>query len=682
MASPAQVAEGIFDAIGHKSRRQPDGSYLVHCVVHHPDEHPSLHVTATSDTVLVHCLTGCSDEQILEELRKRGLWFPPRDAPDLPVPIRRGNGSLEPVVIYRYRNTRGTVIAEKARFEGADGKWFKWRKPGVVHWPADSGLKMADVPLYGADKVGGPGGTVYFCEGEKATEACQGRGLRAVTLAGGAGQKDFGSSLEILKAHDVVLWPDNDAPGRTLMRMVEAALRQLAVTATYVALPISLPEKGDAADYFALGGKVEDIGSQRPDAPVVTITGDDSVRVVMPTVKSPVVFDFEELEKGGRELNCRLTINFFEAAGRPIIQRQNLESNSQRTELRRDLDVEGGKEYEWTRVLREAFYLARTTFLNQERGSDVGTIPRPIREVELIPPLMPADGATVVFANGASCKSYIAAYLALSGAMGWECCRPFEVPHGPVLYLDYESGPTTFRMRCGRLAEARGVEHVGGVWYWDPRGLALRDCWEPIRDKVVRDGIRWIVVDSAGPACGGEAEKADAVLQFFGALNRIGVPALVIAHVTKNALNNKEMPFGSVMWGNAARRTWYVAKTESQPDSDVLKARMICKKVNDGRPPRDIGLEIRFQGSLGPVFFESLDPDEEPELVEQTSARHQLYAVLGQPATVTELVEATGLKRDTVQKTLRRGPFAYVRREDGEFLWSRQASEQPDEMAF
>jgi hypothetical protein len=671
--SPAEVAAGIFDAIGHKSRRMADGSYLVHCVVHHPDEHPSLHVTATQDTVLVHCQTGCDPEQVIGALRDRGLWFDSNDHREVPPSQLRRVAGGAPVRIYKYRNENGTVVGEKGRFESPNGKWFKWRKPGVVNWPAESGLKIADLSLYGRDKIGSQG-TVYFCEGEKAAEACREAGLVAVTLAGGAGQKDFGKALDCLKRRDVILWPDNDAPGRSLMRLVEAHLRTLDAQVSYVRLPETLPEKGDAADYFAAGGTVEALGTEDPETPVVTITSESSVRVIMPTPESVVTLDFEEIEKTGRELNCRLTINFFATGGRPIVQRQNLDSNSQRTELRRELDGDYGKTYGWSRVLRDSFWLARSTYLSQDRGIDVGDIPDSIGDLELIPPFMPMEGATVLFAGGASCKSYISSYLALYSAMNWAPCPPFTVSPGRVLYVDYESGPSTFRLRCRRLAQAVGIDDLHGLSYWDPHGLPLKDCWEPIREKVQRDGVRWVVIDSAGPACNGEAEKADAALQFFGALRRIGLPALIIAHITKSGEHNKDTPFGSVMWNNAARRTWYVANTEHRPDSDVLKARMICKKVNDGPRPKDIGLQVRFEGRTGPVHVESIDPDQEPELVEQTSARHQIWTVLDQPMTIAEIVELTGLKTETVRRALHRGGFVNQVGRGNEGIYARMAS--------
>ncbi len=45
----------------------------VHCPAH-PDEHPSLSITARNSKVLFHCHVGCGQEAVLAVLRDRGLW--------------------------------------------------------------------------------------------------------------------------------------------------------------------------------------------------------------------------------------------------------------------------------------------------------------------------------------------------------------------------------------------------------------------------------------------------------------------------------------------------------------------------------------------------------------------------------------------------------------------------------
>src|SRR5574337_497427 len=51
----------------------------VHCPAH-DDEHPSLSVDEREGRILVHCFAGCSQDAVIEGLRRRGAW-------DAPLPV-------------------------------------------------------------------------------------------------------------------------------------------------------------------------------------------------------------------------------------------------------------------------------------------------------------------------------------------------------------------------------------------------------------------------------------------------------------------------------------------------------------------------------------------------------------------------------------------------------------------
>jgi len=152
------------------------------------------------------------------------------------------NGSTpkgEPVATYNYGG------ALKERFELPDGtKFFRWPK----------GTRMADMPLYGADRL--TDGPVIFCEGEKACEALWRAGFQAVTNAGGAKQKDFGIALEVLRGHDVYQWADNDPDGVGLMSHVAVLLPPIAKSLHRITWT-DAPPKGDAFDALTAGVDVQ-----------------------------------------------------------------------------------------------------------------------------------------------------------------------------------------------------------------------------------------------------------------------------------------------------------------------------------------------------------------------------------------------------------------------------------------
>src|SRR5204862_4942148 len=58
----------------------------------------------------------------------------------------------------------------------------------------------------------------------------------------------------------VIQWPDNDEPGYAHMQRIAAELAELKATVRWLIWP-EAPEHGDAADFFARGGTVDDLGT-------------------------------------------------------------------------------------------------------------------------------------------------------------------------------------------------------------------------------------------------------------------------------------------------------------------------------------------------------------------------------------------------------------------------------------
>lgn len=606
-----------------------------------------------SDAGVLKCFAGCEFKDVIAALRG-----PDYQRERTPAPLRRG-GAERLVKTYSYRDEAGVVVAEKGRFESPDGrKTFRWRQAGVEGWTGLSGRNMNDLPLYGVHELRNrPEEDVYFVEGEKACEACWDNGLLAVTLGGGAGQKDFGLALEPLKGRTVHLWPDNDPPGRAFMTLLQARLQGLARSVGVV--DVSLPEKGDAFDFFHRGGNLTEIASFSPTEPVINILAEDAIEIVIPTIEAgPVTLRFSEMEKTARSLDSELSITSYATGAQPYTERINLDSASARTELRRDLESQYGKDLGWPKILNLAWGLARQTFLRQDRGMAVEDIPDGVGDMMLIPPLVVADGPTVFFGDGSSLKSYLLFLMALCMGMGAPFCG-LSTPYMRVMVIDYEDSASNFRRRLRRLS--RGLESgmdPMGVYYWPARGIPLREQVDAIKRKCDKDGITLLIIDSAAPACGGSPSDDVVALAFFRALKKIGLPAIIIAHITKGGDSQK--PFGSVFWHNEARRTWYVHRVQEE-DSDELDVGLFCKKVNDGQRPSALGFHASFDGLDGPVIITKGTLERVPELLDQTNDRNRVWVSLESGARTIKFISSeTGLEPKQVETVLRRGPFVQI----------------------
>lgn len=600
-----------------------------------------------SSTGVLRCFAGCDFKDVMTALRGTSS-----SRPAMPAQIRQSTEKL--VRLYSYTDAEGTVIAEKGRFETAEGrKTFKWRMPGSESWSGLVGLTMADMPLYGLTKLLASPEPVYFVEGEKACEACWDRGLLAVTHGGGASTKDFGQSLEPLKGRQVYLWADNDPPGAAYMGLVKAKLQLLGCELHVVS--VALPPKGDAFDYFARGGTVEGIASNTPDQPFVQVMGENSVKVTLPTAAGVITFLFSEMDKRRRQFDCILEVSVF-SDPEPYAEHLNLDSSSGKTQFRRDLDNLFGKQYDWMRTLNKAINLATEAYLAQERGCDLFDMPDSAGEVMLLPPLIVANGPTIFFGDGSSLKSYLLYLMALCMSLGSNFCG-MKAPMLTPMIIDYEDEGPNVKRRVRRLAKGLGTDEVMNIHYWEAKGIPLVDQVDALKRYIERNGIGLLVLDSVAPACGGDPSDPEAVLAFFSALKQLGVPSLLIAHIDKGG--NTQKPFGSTFWHNEARRTWFVQRVQEE-DSDDLDVGIYCRKANDGRKPSPLAFHVKFsEEERGPVYVALSSMERAPaELLANTSDRTQVWAALGgSPLTIAEIAEATGLGQKTVERVLQKGGF-------------------------
>jgi hypothetical protein len=226
---------------------------------------PSLSVTATDDgAVLLHCFASseCSVEAIVATLGlSMGDLFPDADgAYTKPRPVS--------TQVFAIRSASGAVVAEHVRTNFDDGgKTYSWRRNGR---PGLHGLSPTDLPLYGMPAITTtePGSTVLLVEGEKATDALTRNGAVAFGTVTGANTIPSDTVLEQLRGFDVILWADNDQPGRTHVRRIGDRLVALGLGCRVLTWA-DAPASGDAADYFAMGGTTEGLRALMTEATIL-----------------------------------------------------------------------------------------------------------------------------------------------------------------------------------------------------------------------------------------------------------------------------------------------------------------------------------------------------------------------------------------------------------------------------
>lgn len=568
----------------------------------HGDKNRSFTVTEKDQKLLVNCKAGCSQEEVVEALRNQGLWNGKAGASLYRPPM-----AAVPAVVYDYIDAKGKKIAEKGRFESSGRKTFSWRLAGADAWTGLGGKPMSAMPLYRSDILSAmpPSGIpVYWVEGEKCVETLLALGELATTTGGGAGQRDFGKGLELLRDHHVILWPDNDDEGRRYMRNVALALEGVASRIELVAP--DLPEKADVVDYLAAGLKLEDLIRENAlPEPTVADQGDGwIVRVPAPT--GTAVFDFQafRLFRGELQTDCEVWLE--DAPGTPKDHhwaRLVLASTSGRQNFARELKENLGDQ-QWLRLLSQAVGIVRTAYVEDDAAEYIDMVD-PTADRYLVAPLSLENRPSVLFGDGGTGKSFLALRVAVCAMfrIGWG--ETFKAPdrRAKVMYVDYEADAGTMRRRLERVLAGADLDLPAGQFlYWHTKGRPFSELAEALRRRVIKDNIDLVIVDSAAGACGGSASDDDLATAFFNALATLECGSLIVAHIPKDQKDTTK-PFGSTVWSNRARTTWYcLAETESE--DTWLDVGLVHRKINDGKLHREpLGLRIHFQDPEGPIQF-------------------------------------------------------------------------------
>lgn len=286
----------------------------------------------------------------------------------------------------------------------------------------------------------------------------------------------------------------------------------------------------------------------------------------------------------------------------------------------------------------------------------------------LVPPIVEADGVTVVFAPGGSGKSMLSLVVALTVATGApQAGALFDgaaTTSGPVAILDWESGPVVQKRRMERLA--------AGLMLDPPRNVLYRRETAPLHSTVDRlaerfeeEGVVFAVVDSLGLARGGAPEDAEATIRVFAAMRELGVPVLAIDHLAKAQMDTKpgqRQAIGSVYTTNASRRAWALT---GRSDGNATVVRVECTKVNDGLRPAPRAWRFIFDPDRTLVTL--ADPDEEAPAAKSQweMVADAIAASDGRLLFTKEIAEITGIPDGQVRVILGRRPDVFVSRARG-----------------
>jgi len=294
--------------------------------------------------------------------------------------------------------------------------------------------------------------------------------------------------------------------------------------------------------------------------------------------------------------------------------------------------------------------------------------PEPSREV--INRILWQGTPCIIFGAGGIGKSLVGLNLIQALHSGIEVAGLPTVQQN-TMWLDWETTRALAYWRNSEILSGRGIEP--GRWPDperpdSPRGRMvfyremvgpLSDHVETLSDEIEEYNIGTILVDSAIPACGGEAEATKPTQDFFTALRAIkpsdrDLSALIIAHVTKESTGSKAnaTPFGSTVWKDRARDTFEL-KASQHRNARYTDFALHHRKSNMGPLHDPLGLRLTWEEGC---TIEALDIQENAELVAGLPIAERARITIGEtgPMTTEELAEVFDSARSTVASALSR----------------------------
>jgi hypothetical protein len=329
----------------------------------------------------------------------------------------------------------------------------------------------------------------------------------------------------------------------------------------------------------------------------------------------------------------------------------NLNSSTSKGALARRLSELYGN-FPWDDIVEQVAVAALAHFRVGEPVTEIwsdGTT-EPLQY--LLHPLLPLNKPTVFYGDGGVGKSLVTLMLGIIVALPW-MDNPLELNVDqepiPTLLLDWETDKDDVAWRTQCIQRGHGLHRFKLLYRRCI--LPLAEDIEPIQQMVMDAGVKMIVVDSVGQACGGDLNDAQAAIEMFRAIRSLNVTSLLVAHVSKDTSKAKT-PIGTAYFRNTPRSVWEVRKAQLSGE-DKLSVGLFHKKTNVSKVFPPIGISITFRDDT--IVFEREDVRGVAEFVEELSTSQRILGLLKNGTMTTkEIAAQISRSYDVTSVTLKR----------------------------
>jgi len=187
----------------------------------------------------------------------------------------------------------------------------------------------------------------------------------------------------------------------------------------------------------------------------------------------------------------------------------------------------------------------------------------------VVKPILYKGLPNIIFGDYASLKTLSAMVLAYIAQLPYTDNELGLMPSNPTathcLWLDYEAQSDSFKRQW--TAIQRGFmpdTELENIILYKEMTVPLADAIPSVRDEMINNNIEMLIIDSLGPAAGGNLNDPEPALRYHQALRTLGATSLTLAHNSKDLNTDTKSIFGSVFFSNLARSIWQ-CKAEKEP---------------------------------------------------------------------------------------------------------------------
>jgi len=275
-------------------------------------------------------------------------------------------------------------------------------------------------------------------------------------------------------------------------------------------------------------------------------------------------------------------------------------------------------------------------------------------------PILYQGHPTVIFGDKNTGKSLIAMAIAYIVQLPFKDNQlGLVVPNEKacfVLYADYEDEKPTFTQRWTGIERGFNLEGVETTIFYRHMTSRLADSVEALRPEIIDKHIGLIIVDSLGPAAGGNLYDPEPAIAYHTALRALGVTSLTLAHNSKDANQKKKSIFGSVFFTNLARSIWQADADEDHVPNELTMS-LTQVNANLSELHGTLGYRFSFDSPNRKIEIAKLSEDD----IQATSMRNRLshslqvrHEMKDGARRINQMAESLGLSQDTVRMTVYR----------------------------